>query len=296
MKRLNPLTMRSSHFFLLSIFWLSLASFIGAAEPVISKIVLVAGQVKEVDRVGHHDYLGGCRLMQEMLRQTPGVETVLVEKDWPEDEAVFEGASAVVFYTDGGGKQAYLASVERVALVQRLVDRGAGIISLHQAVEFPPAQAELSLEWMGGVYNALSGRGHWDSTHSAFPEHPVTRGVVAWSINDGWLNRFKFPPSMAGVTPLVWSGKNHAGAPEGGVPDVVAWVYERPGGGRSFSFSGLDAHSAWELEGMRRLVINGTLWCAGVALPEGGAPCAADKVLIDSFLTPRTPPPPKAAK
>lgn len=267
-----------------------------AAEPGVPKIVLVAGQVKEVDRTGHHDYLGGCRLMQALLLQTPGVEAVLVEKDWPEDEAVFENAAAVVFYTDGAGKQAYLAGEERVALVQRLVDRGAGIVSLHQAVEFPPAHAAQSMSWTGGVYNALSGRGHWDSTHSAFPAHPATRGVVAWSINDGWLNRFKFPPGMSGVTPLVWSGKEHAGSPEGGVPDIVAWVYERPGGGRSFSFSGLDAHSAWEQEGMRRLVINGTLWCAGVDIPEDGASCAADKALIDSFLTPRTPPPPKAAK
>ena len=45
------------------------------------KIVLVAGQVKEVDKVGHHDYLGGCRLMQVLLKQTPGVEAVLVRAD-----------------------------------------------------------------------------------------------------------------------------------------------------------------------------------------------------------------------
>lgn len=288
--------MRRSLFLSLCIIWLFQVSIMIAAEPGVSKIVLVAGQVKEVDRTGHHDYLGGCRLMQALLLQTPGVETVLVEKDWPEDETVFENAAAVVFYTDGAGKQAYLAGEERVALVQRLVDHGTGIVSLHQAVEFPPSHAPQSMSWTGGVYNALSGRGHWDSTHSAFPAHPVTRGVVSWSINDGWLNRFKFPPGMSGVTPLVWSGKEHAGAPEGGVPDIVAWVYERPGGGRSFNFSGLDAHSAWEQEGMRRLVINGVLWCAGVDIPEGGAPCAADKALIDSFLTPRTPPPPKAAK
>ncbi|OYW70692.1 MAG: hypothetical protein B7Z37_29935, partial [Verrucomicrobia bacterium 12-59-8] len=40
-----------------------------AADSV--KIVLVAGKVKEVDKVGHHDYLGGCRLMQALLKQTP---------------------------------------------------------------------------------------------------------------------------------------------------------------------------------------------------------------------------------
>ncbi|MCB1093665.1 MAG: hypothetical protein KDL87_19150, partial [Verrucomicrobiae bacterium] len=59
------------------------------------KIILIAGEVKEVDRVGHHDYLGGCRLMQALLKQTSEVEPVLVEKDWPADESVFDGAKAL---------------------------------------------------------------------------------------------------------------------------------------------------------------------------------------------------------
>ena len=111
-----------------------------------------------------------------------------------------------------------------------------------------------------GVYNALSSRGHWDSVHDTFPKHAITSGVTPWKINDGWLNHFQFPAEMKGITPLVWSGKEKLGAPEGGDKDVVAWTYNRPSGGRSFSFSGLDAHHAWEQAGMRQLVINGVLW------------------------------------
>ena len=59
-----------------------------AAEKI--KIVLIAGTTQEVDRVGHHDYLGGCRLLQSLLEQTPGVETVLVKDGWPSDESVFD--------------------------------------------------------------------------------------------------------------------------------------------------------------------------------------------------------------
>ena len=129
--------------------------------------------------------------------------------------------------------------------------------------------------------------------HDTFPEHPITRGVTPWKINDGWLNRFKFPAGMKGITPLVWSGKEHLGSPEGGDKDVVAWTFDRASGGRSFNFSGLDAHSAWELDGMRKLVINGILWSAGVEIPEGGAKSEADKALVDSFLTPRLAPPAK---
>lgn len=263
------------------------------ADP--AKIVLVAGRVKPIDKPGHHDYLGGCRLMAALLRQSEGIEPVLVEEDWPADEAVFEEAEAIVFYTDGGGKQAYLSTPGRVARIEALVKQGAGLTNLHQAVEFSPAFAKQSLAWTGAAYTPLSARGHWDSSHDSFPGHAVTRGVIPWKINDGWLNRLQFVDGMAGITPLVWSSKTGGGIP-GGNPDIVAWTYDRPDGGRSFGFSGLDAHAAWEREGMRRLVINGILWSAGLEIPVGGAPCKADKALIDSFLTPRTPPPPKAKK
>ena len=287
---MSPMLHRSRFWFSIVIAF-SIAASSQAAESV--KIVLVAGQVKEVDKMGHHDYLGGCRIMEALLKQTPGVEVVLVEKEWPSDESVFDGAASVVFYTDGGGKQAYLATPGHVALVQKIADGKTGLVNIHQAVEFPPAFAKQSADWTGGIYNAFSSRGHWDSVHDTFPEHPITRGVTPWKINDGWLNRFKFPAGMKGITPLVWSGKEHLGSPEGGDKDVVAWTFDRASGGRSFNFSGLDAHSAWELDGMRKLVINGILWSAGVEIPEGGAKSEADKALVDSFLTPRLAPPAK---
>ena len=231
--------------------------------------------------------------MQALLKQTPGVDAVLVNEEWPADEKVFDGAAAVVFYTDGGGKQAYLATPEHVATVQKMADSKVGIVNIHQAVEFTPAFATQSMNWIGGVYNALSSRGHWDSVHDTFPKHAITSGVTPWKINDGWLNHFQFPAEMKGITPLVWSGKEKLGSPEGGDKDVVAWTFDRPSGGRSFSFSGLDAHSAWEQAGMRQLVINGVLWSAGVEIPASGAKCEADKALIDSVQTPRIAPPKK---
>lgn len=262
------------------------------ADPV--KVVLLAGEVQKVDRVGHHDYLGGCRLMQALLTQTPDVQTVLVTHGWPQDESVFEGASTLVFYTDGAGKQAYLETPERIATVQKLVDAGVGIVSIHQAVEYPAENAKQSTAWIGALYNkGFSGRGHWDSEHNTFPDHPITRGVEPWKIKDGWLNGFRFAEGSGTITPLVWSGKEHAGASTGGTRDVVAWAYDRPDGGRSFSFSGLDAHTAWELPGVSKLLLNGILWTAGKEIPQGGAPCEIDKTTIDSFLTPRTPKPAK---
>lgn len=259
-------------------------------------IVLVAGPVKPNDRRGHHDYLGGCRLLAELLAQTPVVKPVVVTDGWPADESLLDGAGALIFYDKGGGRQGFLASPERIQRLERAARAGAGLVLIHQTVGFPDVHLDLGRRLFGGVYaSGMSRRGHWKSEHRRFPEHPITRGVAPWSIRDGWLNGIVFNEGMDGVTPLLWSGRRCAGAPEGGVGDIVAWAYDRPGAcagprsssGRSFAFTGLDAHSAWSHAGLRRLVVNGILWSAGLEIPGEGAPAAADAVALDACLTPR---------
>lgn len=255
-------------------------------EP--TKIVLVAGETAKIDKVGHHDYLAGVECLKVLLSQTPNVQSVQVQDGWPEDESVFDGADSIVFYTDGGGKQAFLSPADRVSTVQSLVDSGVGLVMIHQAVDFPAEFAERAKNWIGGIYLAdSSGRGHWPSKHVDFPTHPVTRGVTPWEINDGWLNALVFVEPMERVTPLVWSGKQYAGSRAGLSGDIVAWAYERPDGGKAFCFTGLDAHSAWSLPGMRQLMVNGVLWSAGVDIPAAGAACSIDAQHLDAMQTPR---------
>lgn len=260
-------------------------------------IVLVAGAVKARDAVGHHDYLAGCRLAAALLEQTPSVRATVVRDGWPADERAFEGARALVFYTGGGDAHAFLASPRRVERMQRAVDDGVGLVMLHRAVRYPRPFAARGAAWVGGVHVAgASGRGHWPTEHREFPEHPVTRGVSPWTIRDGWFNAIEFTGGMRDVTPLVWAGKEHGGAASGGTSNVVAWTYDRPDGGRSFCFTGLDAHSAWSVTGLRQLVVNGILWSAGIPVPAAGAPCAADETHIASFLTARSPRAPKVVR
>lgn len=264
------------------------------------RVVLVAGEVTKVDTVGHHDYSGGIKGLDFLLRQN-NVECTLVENGWPNDESVFRDANSVVFYTDGGGKQAFFATPERLAQMQRLVESKVGLVMIHQAVDVPEEFGSKGIAWLGGAYlTGVSGRGHWDSSHVDFPSHPITKGVEPWKINDGWLNAIRFVDGMKGVTPLVWSGKEYAGSRAGLDRDIVSWSYDRPDGGRSFSFTGLDAHAAWKLAGMRKLVVNGVLWTAGVEIGPTGAACDITDEQVDAMLTPRDPKPvktkPKAKK
>jgi len=269
----------------------------GQSATVEKRIMLVAGETAKIDAAGHHDYLAGCECLNVLLSKTAGIKTVRVNGGWPDNDSAFDGISSVVFYTDGGGKQAFLSSPQRVAKIQELSDAGVGLVMIHQAVDFTDEFVEQAKGWIGGVYQkGKSGRGHWPSSHVDFPEHPVSFGVTPWQINDGWLNGLQFVDEMKGITPLVWSGKDYDESRAGLNQDIVGWGYERPRGGRSFAFTGLDAHSAWSLDGVRQLMVNGVLWSAGVDIPEGGAESTIDEEELKSMLTPREPKKPAPKK
>jgi trehalose utilization protein len=52
------------------------------------------------------------------------------------------------------------------------------------------------------------------------------------------------------------------------------WVYDRPGGGRSFGFTGGHSHKFWGNEDFRKVVLNAILWIAEEEVPSGGVKSA----------------------
>jgi hypothetical protein len=171
---------------------------------------------------------------------------------------------------------------------------------LHQCVEVPEDQSAEFQSWLGGVWKPDQGcRGHWDMGFGTFPTpgHEILRGVQPFAApKDGWLYNLHFAssgmtPILSGLVPdparTTLDAKAHAGRNE-----VVAWAYERPGGGRSFAFTGCDLHANWALESQRRLVVNGILWSAGIAVPETGAPVAYDIAHLPENWDRKLPAPP----
>src|SRR5213083_822143 len=84
----------------LSFLTLMAAAIAFAASP--ARIVMVAGTPSHAP--GEHEFNAGTLLLEKCLRQNKGVETIVVKGGWPEDEKVFDGASAIVLYMDGGAK------------------------------------------------------------------------------------------------------------------------------------------------------------------------------------------------
>ena len=255
-------------------------------DPKLAKIVLIAGSTS--NKPGQHEYFAGCAMMMDWLKQAPGVWPVLVAEGWPKNEAILDGAKAVVVYADGGAKLPFLEQA-RWAKMKSLIDAGAGFVMLHQAVDLPAERAEEMKSWLGAVFQGdIGSRGHWDMEFSEFPKHPINRGVTAFAAPlDGWLFNLHFAP---GATPLLAGqvpdkGRTTADAKaHPGRAEVVGWAYERANGGRSFGFTGCDLHRNWSVESQRRFVTNGILWSAKIEVPAAGAPVPFDPASIGANL------------
>ena len=64
------------------------------------RIVMIAGPPSHGP--GEHEYRAGLLLFQKCLAGFPGIKVEVCSNGWPADAAVFQGAAAVVIYTDGG--------------------------------------------------------------------------------------------------------------------------------------------------------------------------------------------------
>ncbi|MEO8663651.1 MAG: ThuA domain-containing protein [Bryobacteraceae bacterium] len=236
------------------------------------KIVLVAGT--QSHGPGDHEYKAGCILLAKFLKQNGVSDAVVVNGGWPEDESVFEGASAIVLYMDGGDHHPILKG-DRLATIGKLMRKGVGLACLHYAVEVPKeAAGSQFLEWLGGYYERPYSTNPFNDADlvKATPDHPISRGWQSFQLRDEWYYRMRFQEGDKRVTPILTS-MLPKDAPN---REVLAWATERADGGRGFGFTGLHVHKNWGVPEFRQLLINAILWTAKVDVPKGGAHCDLD--------------------
>jgi type 1 glutamine amidotransferase len=253
-------------------------------DPKAAKVVFVAGS--NYFKPGEHEYVGGCAVLMDLVRQTPGVAPVLA-LDWPKKPETFAGAKAVVFLIDGGDKHPFLKE-NRFEQIQKLLDGGTGLVQLHQVPDYPKDFGDRARAISGAAWESkFSQRAHWVHEFKDFPAHPIFHGVTPFKIDDGWLWNLRFAEGAKGVTPLLrtWNPKAKA-AKKADLEDVVAWAFERPGGGRTFSFTGGHLHASFAEEGYRRFLTNGILWAAGQDVPAAGAKVDLDAAALPTYLKP----------
>src|SRR5262249_30871745 len=132
------------------------------------KVVLIAGRPSHGP--GEHEFNAGTKLLVKCLMEVPGVDPVFVAGGWPQNEDVFQGARAVVFFMDGGAGHPMIQTRRRMETMRRLMDQGVGLVCLHYAVEFPKGEAgDQLLDWLGGYYET----GYSDNPHNDVRVEPA---------------------------------------------------------------------------------------------------------------------------
>ena len=275
------------------------------------KIILLAGKPSHPPL--SHEHRAGVLLFEKCLQGFPGITTQVYTNGGPDDWSVFEGAAAVVIYSDGGGGHPALQK-NHLAELDALMKKGCGFATVHYAVEptLEKGQKEF-LDWMGGAFEVnWSVNPHWDADFTKLPKHPITRGVKPFKTNDEWYFHMRFVDGMKGVTPILTAvapdatmsrpDGHHSGNPavreavKNKEPQHVSWAYERPNGGRGFGFCGGHNHLGWANENQRKLVLNAILWVAKVEVPKNGVESKVTEEELMLNLDPKNAPKPRPAK
>jgi hypothetical protein len=252
------------------------------ATKGVKKIVFIAGTEPHGPR-GNHEFLAAAIYLARTINaHYPEAYAVVYTKDkWPKD---LKHADAVIVLLNHGGSAVNDA-------VKEATRRGAGFMAIHYGVEVDKGeQGRQYLQWLGGYFEPFwSVNPWWTPEFKEIPRHEVTRGVKPFAINDEWYYHMRFVEGMKGVTPILSAlpplstiqdgGKkasSHGGNPavweevSAGKPQVMAWAYERPDGGRGFGFTGLHKHDNLANDNMRTLLLNAAAWVSRLDVPAEG--------------------------
>jgi type 1 glutamine amidotransferase len=243
-------------------------------------------------------------LLQKCLTEScPQLVTEVYSGGWPTDPTAFDNADAVFFFADGGLGHPVLQS-NRLGQINALAQRGVGIACLHYAVEVTKDKGGAEfLQWMGGYFEPhWSVNPHWTLAQTEIaPDHPITRGVKPFEINDEWYYNMRFVEPTKGLTMILTavppdSTRERPDGPHSNNPtvranrggrEVLAWAYERPEGGRGFGCTGGHFHANWGDGDFRKLMLNALAWTAGVEVPTDGLVAPVSKDDLAANLDPK---------
>lgn len=249
------------------------------------KRILLIGQGPDSHPWGTHEYLAGMRILAECLQPVARVQTIVVRADgpWKDGPELIDGADAVVLFVSEGARWIH-DDPRRLAALKKLAARGGGFACWHWGMgcrdaKYIPAYLKLFGGCHGGPdrkYKVLKGV----QARIVGGKHPVVRGLKDFTVDEEFYYTLKFAKPAKSVTPLIRVKID-------GADQSVCWAWERPGGGRSFGFSGGHFHQNWSREDYRRLMTQAVLWTVDVPVPDADLPL---KVSPKDLSTPRPKP------
>lgn len=237
----------------------------------IPKVAFIAG--KKSHGPGEHEYRKSLELLHKALEQRVEFIDARVHFDgWPTDEEQLSDADTIVVFSDGsdhGERNHPLLQSRRLQILQKQVDRGAGMVALHYTLFVPGEKAgKQFLQWVGGYFDYETGpaANKWFSkietrefkVFPATPDHPICEGVSPFEVREEFYFNMKLAGKEAGkLVPIATFD------PEKKDPArVVGWAIERANGGRGFGYTGGHFHKNFEDPNVQRMLLNAILWTA----------------------------------
>jgi type 1 glutamine amidotransferase len=252
-----------------------------AAEP--ARVLIVVGPSKHPP--GSHEVAAGGRAMKylvEHMDNVPGVQAT-VFNEWPQDKAVRDSASTIVFIGDTFPPNRLPNPEQNLANLDVMMQRGCGIVCVHYATgllgeDVKPDGDHPLLRWMGG-YFAHKSCPHHESFAKIFdaatitpaaPQHPIARGWKEFTLKDEPYTNNYFGKENNRPAPNVTALATSMLPPENPKPETVAWCVERADGGRGFGIVMPHFYKNWAIDDLRRFILNGIVWAAKLEVPAGG--------------------------
>ncbi len=246
------------------------------------QILFVAGEPSH--GWNKHEFPAGCELLAKCLNESGLNVRAQVYRGWPDNVSSVNEPDAIVLYSDGSELH---VAIGKEDLLEEYRSAGVGIVVLHYALETGNPALNTFLENSIGGYFEVDWSVNliWTLEKSILKEHEITNGVSTFSIEDEWYYHMRFPSSSTQVTSVLeahppLSSLGEDGARTGNPfvrkalqdkrPQSLAWAKQDERNRRGFGFTGGHFHYNWNNESVRKLVLNGIAWTAGIPVPENG--------------------------
>ncbi len=244
-----------------------------------SKVLIVVGPSGHPP--GTHEVAAGARLIAYCLEHTARMKfDVKVVFAWPQDQKLLRDISTVVFSGDGFPLAKMKNKKQNMQALAAMMDRGCGIVCYHYATGVQPNEISDKgfhplVRWMGGCFSSRykqhPGVARIFKNATITPkakEHPIMRGVGPFTVHDEpYYNNYFGPNGMAAnVTALATSML----PPDAPKEEVVAWAVQRTDGGRGMGIVVPHFFKNWQIDDLRKVVLNGIVWTAHQPVPEQG--------------------------
>ena len=234
---------------------------------------------------GTHEVAAGGRLIEyclEHITNVSGVDADVVYA-WAEIPRPHDAYSSIVFIGDSFPGEKLPDSDQVMADIAAMMKRGCGLVCIHYGVGLQKDEVSHEgdhplLHWMGGYFATKCA--HHQSIakvyrdakiESAVPDHPVSRGWKTFTLFDEpYINNY-FGPDNNQLLPGAFALATSLLPPENPREEIVAWGIQRQDTGRGAGITMPHFYKNWQIEELRRFILNTILWTTKREVPEAGA-------------------------